>query len=296
MIHYDDSSRDDWAVEWFSDPRCTNGYTWLVLDDGRVIELADPAMRTPHAGPCVTKNANSAYYGIAAATNGKTLATPAQMQAIVECVRAVWAFHNWPADERGHVHRRPRCAGRLDCAPIRTTARCGEESAERSIPPERAATVFQSSTFQPSKNKSRGGCHDTTHAGGDRAVDRRAWSGSRSRQPRANGELAGRFASDSMEAARDTTHEVEIAALHDSVRVFVRRAEQQEQRADGLDRALGARAAGVAQRAGADCGARYRRPHRHRARRRGQRPAVAIRGAGSAVHSGRRSGAAVPGV
>ena len=97
MLHYDDSSRDDWAVEWFSDPRCTNGYTWLVLDDGRVIELADPAMRTPHAGPCVTKNANSTYYGIAAATNGKTLATPAQLQAIVECVDAVWAFHKWPA-------------------------------------------------------------------------------------------------------------------------------------------------------------------------------------------------------
>ncbi|HEY5061916.1 MAG TPA: hypothetical protein VII52_10300 [Gemmatimonadaceae bacterium] len=49
------------------------------------------------------------------------------------------------------------------------------------------------------------------------------------------------FASDSVQAARDTTHEVEIAALHDSVRVFLRRAEQQEQRADGLDRALGAR-------------------------------------------------------
>ena len=70
MLHYDDSTRDDWAVEWFQDPRCTNGYTWLVLDDGRVVELADPAMRTPHAGPCSTPNANSVFYGIAAATNG----------------------------------------------------------------------------------------------------------------------------------------------------------------------------------------------------------------------------------
>ena len=32
MLHYDDSSRDDRAVEWFDDPRCTNGHTWLVLD------------------------------------------------------------------------------------------------------------------------------------------------------------------------------------------------------------------------------------------------------------------------
>jgi hypothetical protein len=43
---------------------------------------------------------------------------------------------------------------------------------------------------------------------------------------------------DSIEAARDTTREVQIALLHDSVRVFVRRAQQVEQRADGLDRAL----------------------------------------------------------
>src|SRR5437588_2128110 len=75
MLHYDDSSRDDWAVEWFDDARCTNGYTWLVLHDGRVIELADPGMRTPHAGACRTANANSTHYGIAAATNGLVPAT-----------------------------------------------------------------------------------------------------------------------------------------------------------------------------------------------------------------------------
>jgi N-acetyl-anhydromuramyl-L-alanine amidase AmpD len=99
MLHYDDSSRDDWAVEWFSDPRCTNGYTWLVLDDGRLIELADPALRTPHAGPCLTRNANSSYYGIAAATNGNTLATAAQLNAIIASVAALFAFHGWQPDE-----------------------------------------------------------------------------------------------------------------------------------------------------------------------------------------------------
>ena len=99
MLHYDDSTRDDWAVEWFSDPRCTNGYTWLVLDDGRVVELADPALRTPHAGPCLTRNANSAYYGIAATTNGSTLATAAQLNAIIESVAALFAFHNWLTSE-----------------------------------------------------------------------------------------------------------------------------------------------------------------------------------------------------
>jgi uncharacterized Zn-binding protein involved in type VI secretion len=96
MLHYDDSSRDDWAVEWFSDPRCQNGYTWLVLDDGRVVELADPAMRTPHAGPCRTPQANSTYYGLAAATNGRVVATAAQMDAIIATVSALVAFHGWP--------------------------------------------------------------------------------------------------------------------------------------------------------------------------------------------------------
>ena len=99
MIHYDDSTRDDWAVAWFSDPRCTNGYTWLVLDDGRVMELADPGMRTPHAGPCLRPNANSCHYGIAAATDGKTRVTQAQFSALADCVSAVFAFHHWSGDQ-----------------------------------------------------------------------------------------------------------------------------------------------------------------------------------------------------
>jgi hypothetical protein len=72
MLHYDDSSRDDWAVEWFSDPRCTNGYTWLVLDDGRVVELADPAHRTPHAGACKTPLANGPWHHHSCSCRGKT--------------------------------------------------------------------------------------------------------------------------------------------------------------------------------------------------------------------------------
>ena len=95
MLHYDDSSRDDWAVEWFSDPRCTNGYTWLVLDDGRVVELADPAFRTPHAGPCRTPKANSVFYGIAAATDGLTLATEAQIESIAAFCLAVARYEKW---------------------------------------------------------------------------------------------------------------------------------------------------------------------------------------------------------
>jgi N-acetyl-anhydromuramyl-L-alanine amidase AmpD len=95
MLHYDDSSRDDWALEWFNDSRCTNGYTWLVLDDGRVVELADPDMRTPHAGPCLTPSANSAFYGIAAATNGLVLATDAQRASLVSLCCAICRCHDW---------------------------------------------------------------------------------------------------------------------------------------------------------------------------------------------------------
>jgi N-acetyl-anhydromuramyl-L-alanine amidase AmpD len=98
MLHYDDSSRDDWAVQWFEDPRCTNGYTWLVLDDGRVIELADPEYRTPHAGACKTPNANSVFYGIAAATNGLVPATDAQVASMVRVATAVARFEPWAGE------------------------------------------------------------------------------------------------------------------------------------------------------------------------------------------------------
>jgi N-acetyl-anhydromuramyl-L-alanine amidase AmpD len=98
MLHYDDSSRDDWAVAWFDDPRCTNGYTWLVLDSGRVVELADPGKRTPHAGACITPLANSVFYGIAAATNGLIPATQPQLARIVAICAAVFRHHGWSVE------------------------------------------------------------------------------------------------------------------------------------------------------------------------------------------------------
>jgi N-acetyl-anhydromuramyl-L-alanine amidase AmpD len=95
MLHYDDSSDDESSLAWFKDPRCSNGYTWLVLDDGRLIELADPAYRTPHAGPCLMPRANSAYYGIAAATNGVVPATRAQVDTIIDVCVALFRYHGW---------------------------------------------------------------------------------------------------------------------------------------------------------------------------------------------------------
>ena len=97
MLHYDDSSDDAASLAWFQDQNCQNGYTWLVLDDGRLIELADPAFRTPHAGPCLTPYANSVFYGIAAATNGVVPATAAQVNTIVEVCAALFRYHRWAA-------------------------------------------------------------------------------------------------------------------------------------------------------------------------------------------------------
>src|SRR5918911_1091333 len=99
MLHYDDSSRDDWAIAWFQDPRCKNGYTWLVCDDGSLVELADPAMRTPHAGPCLVPRANSVFYGISAATNGLVPATAAQLETIVRACVALFRYHGWTGEE-----------------------------------------------------------------------------------------------------------------------------------------------------------------------------------------------------
>jgi N-acetyl-anhydromuramyl-L-alanine amidase AmpD len=99
MLHYDDSSDDEASLAWFQDPRCSNGYTWLVLDDGQLIELADPGLRTPHAGPCLTPMANSVYYGIAASTNGIVPATPAQVNRIVQLCEALFRYHRWPASD-----------------------------------------------------------------------------------------------------------------------------------------------------------------------------------------------------
>src|SRR5690348_10483758 len=92
MLHYDDSTRDDWALDWFQDPRCKNGYTWLVMDDGRLVELANPALRTPHAGPCLVPRANSVFYGISAATNSLVPATPKQLEAIIRSCVALFRF------------------------------------------------------------------------------------------------------------------------------------------------------------------------------------------------------------
>jgi N-acetyl-anhydromuramyl-L-alanine amidase AmpD len=97
MLHFDDSSEDDWAVEWFRDPACKVSYNRLYLDDGDVVSIAE--RRAYHAGDCLTKWANSVYYGLAAATNAKHPVTEKQLVSILSDCMTIFHFHKWGKSE-----------------------------------------------------------------------------------------------------------------------------------------------------------------------------------------------------
>lgn len=112
MLHFDDSSQDDWAVEWFVDPRCKVSYTRLYLDNGDVVQITPTIEhRAWHAGVCIGKgDANREYYGLAAATNAQTPVTAPQFEAIAHDTAALFVLNGWPAsdDEKrivGHDER-----------------------------------------------------------------------------------------------------------------------------------------------------------------------------------------------
>jgi hypothetical protein len=107
MWHYDDSSQDEWSVAWFKDPRCKYGYTRLYLDNGDVVSLSSAANKTPHAGVCITPYANSVFYGLSAATNGKVPVTEKQYHMMLQDTALLFKFHRWTVAEipkrlRGH--------------------------------------------------------------------------------------------------------------------------------------------------------------------------------------------------
>jgi hypothetical protein len=210
MLHYDDSSRDDWAVEWFFDKRCKNGYTWLVLDDGRVVELADPMKRTPHAGACRTPNANSVFYGIAAATNGLVSATPAQLDSII----ALCAALQLPRWSKGRPHRRaegPRADHRRRRRSPEGADSLGGEGNDLKYFLTSLAIVLALCIAWRERELTRERERSRTSA----------------------------LLADSIQAARDTSRAVLLSVAGDSVRVYQRRIVQSRQRSDSLDRALG---------------------------------------------------------
>jgi N-acetyl-anhydromuramyl-L-alanine amidase AmpD len=111
MLHYDDSSNDSSAVEWFTDPECKVSYNVLVLDDGSFVPIVPPSKRAWHAGSCSTsdasrlayRDANSAFLGVAVATNDKIPATAAQLDTVVWLVRSLFAEHGWPTDQTWRI-------------------------------------------------------------------------------------------------------------------------------------------------------------------------------------------------
>lgn len=105
MIHFDDSSQDQWAVKWFKDPACKVSYNRLYLDNGNVVQVTTSMKEAAwHAGICLTKNANSYYYGFAATTNTKVPVTLPQFESMLTDVVAIFKFHKWsPADVKKRI-------------------------------------------------------------------------------------------------------------------------------------------------------------------------------------------------
>lgn len=106
LLHFDASVSDAGAVAWFGDPRCKVSYQLLVLDDGSYVRIAPDTARAWHAGRCRPSSekldytdANSAFYGLAVATNDRVDVTPLQMLTTAWLTRRYFEAHGWPLTE-----------------------------------------------------------------------------------------------------------------------------------------------------------------------------------------------------
>ena len=101
MLHLDASASDEGSLAWFSDPRCRCAYHYLVLDDGRIVRIVSTAFRAWHAGKCKPADgfnymdANSAFYGVAAAARAGDTITNPQMEGIAKVCEAIAKAQNW---------------------------------------------------------------------------------------------------------------------------------------------------------------------------------------------------------
>lgn len=106
MLHFDGSGTDRGAVDWFGDPKCKVSYQYLVLDDGNFVRIAPDSARAWHAGVCRPSSprlqyhdANSAFFGIAIASNDVVEATALQMLTTAMLVRQYFDAQRWALDE-----------------------------------------------------------------------------------------------------------------------------------------------------------------------------------------------------
>ena len=102
MLHYDGSVSDYGGMNWFRSSDCKVSYHFLVLDDGSYVPIAPIGSAAWHAGNCTPSNstlhyhhANSAFYGIAAATNSTTPVTQKQLLTISALTRMVFDLNKW---------------------------------------------------------------------------------------------------------------------------------------------------------------------------------------------------------
>lgn len=98
MIHYDESMSDTGGLGWFSDPKCEVSYNRYYWDNGDVHSIADDDWAAWHAGACRHTNANSAFYGLSAATNSKNIATKKCVEKMIEETARIFKMHKWGAE------------------------------------------------------------------------------------------------------------------------------------------------------------------------------------------------------
>ena len=141
-------------------PSCTNGYTWLVLDNGRIIELADPGLAHPARAGTVPHphgqlgllwhrgDDERAGPGSRGATrlDHDPLRRAPSVSRLDEQLRTVTAARAASSATTGKRSERRRTP---------TGANSGAQSAARSIPPAGAPTVARSSISPRSRDASR---------------------------------------------------------------------------------------------------------------------------------------------
>lgn len=102
-LHYDGSRSDAGGLAWLEDDeRVRVSYHYYILDDGRILQICPPGMRSWHAGVCkpsrrefTYSDANSAFYGISIAATDGERATEEQLESVVVLCRYLFWLEGW---------------------------------------------------------------------------------------------------------------------------------------------------------------------------------------------------------
>lgn len=110
LLHFDASASDAGAIAWFKDSRCFVSYHFLIKDDGSYVEIAPKGSRAWHAGRCRPSNdlldykdANSAFVGLAVATNQHASSTYLQALTVAWLTWQQFVQHGWPTNETWRI-------------------------------------------------------------------------------------------------------------------------------------------------------------------------------------------------